>query len=227
MTSAIVTAGTWGCTRSVKMGVDGKFRVCACEYGARFLRRRVMRHHALDLLVFQQFGVNRSDFVDENIRSGAVSDDVLVEARIARDHNRPALVIDTVAVGGLDLVAVVDLESGDTNAVLFVDDTLRRKLVGDYLDAFGRIMFVGCAGADVGRVSPFQVRHQLLRPGRADNVKRRRASAKRPAEPTREPEVGDADRVVGMEVRQKQWGYFAERDFQLPQPDGCAASSIE
>ena len=57
-----------------------------------------MRHHALDLRVFQQFGVNRSDFVDQNIDSGSVFDDVLVEARIARDHDRPALVINPVAV---------------------------------------------------------------------------------------------------------------------------------
>jgi hypothetical protein len=35
-----------------KMGVDGKFRVCAGENGARLLWRRMMRHHALDLLVF-------------------------------------------------------------------------------------------------------------------------------------------------------------------------------
>src|SRR3954453_23333411 len=98
-----------------------------------------------------------------------------------------ALVIAPVAVRRFDLVSVIDLEGGHPNAVLLVDDTLGCELIYNDLDALGRIMLVGDANADVRRICVFQVGHQLLGPGWADDVKRRGAPAKRPTEPTREP----------------------------------------
>src|SRR3954452_16069961 len=95
-----------------------------------------------------------------------------------------ALVIDPVAVRRLDLVPVIHLESGHSNAVLLVDDTPGCEFIRNDFDALRRIKLVGDANADVRRICAFQVGHQLLGPGWADDVKRRDASAKRPTEPT-------------------------------------------
>ena len=42
-----------------------------------------MRHDALDSLIMGDFGENRSDLVDENIRPRGIPDDIFVEPGIA------------------------------------------------------------------------------------------------------------------------------------------------
>src|SRR3954451_23842348 len=115
-----------------------------------------------------------------------------------------ALVIDPVAVRRLDLVPVIDLEGGHSNAVLLVDDTLGCELIRNNFDALRRIMLVGDANTDVSRICVFQVGHQLLGSSWADDMKRRGTSTKRPAEPTCEPQVGESHCMVRMEMGQEQ-----------------------
>ena len=72
------------------------------EHGAGFARGRMMRHDALDEGFREQLGSYDRDFVDQEVNAGAVLDDVLIEARIARDDDGAAVILDAISVGRFD-----------------------------------------------------------------------------------------------------------------------------
>ncbi len=90
--------------------IGGKLRSRAREYQAGFARRRVVGDDTLDIGLAHECRPRRRDLVHQEIGAGAVLDDVLVVARVAGDHRGAARVLDAVAIGGLDRVAMVDLE---------------------------------------------------------------------------------------------------------------------
>jgi hypothetical protein len=66
-----------------------------------------------------------------------------------------ALVIDAVAVGRFDLVAMVDFKGGYPDAILLIDDAIGAELFRNDLDALRRIFLVGNANVDVGCLGTF------------------------------------------------------------------------
>src|SRR5882762_1228368 len=127
------------------MRVDGELWVSTAEYGARLLRRRVVRHHALNLLVLYQFGPNCGDLVNEDVGPCGVFYDVLVETRIAGYHDGVPVVVDPIPIRRLDGIAVIDLECGYSHTILIINHAPHLKLVGNDLDAFRGIMLVSDA----------------------------------------------------------------------------------
>jgi hypothetical protein len=69
-----------------------------------------MRHHALHLLIAEQLRPHGAHFVEEQIDAIGVLDEVVAEARVAGDGDRAPSVVDTIAVRGLDVLTVIDLE---------------------------------------------------------------------------------------------------------------------
>jgi hypothetical protein len=60
----------------------------------------MMCHHGLCLFVIGEFRACGTNFGDDEIGSGAVFDDVLIQLPIARDDHRVPMEIDAVAIGG-------------------------------------------------------------------------------------------------------------------------------
>jgi hypothetical protein len=144
-----------------------------------------------------------------------VPHDILAEACISREHDRQAPVIDPVAKSRLDQLAVVHLECGNLDAVLGIDDPFAPELLDGHCGALWGQALIRHADADVRRVSPLQVLHQLFRAGRANQAERGAASRPRAGEPSAQPEVRDANRMVGVEVGEEERCHRAERHAQL------------
>jgi hypothetical protein len=78
------------------------------------------------------------DLVDEDVDALAVLHDVRVVPRVAADEHGVSGVVDAVAVGGLDEVAVVHLERGDLHAVAVEDHAVAVELQRSFAAAQGR-----------------------------------------------------------------------------------------
>src|SRR5664279_3696648 len=107
-----------------------------------------------------------------------------------------ALVVDAVAIGGLDRVAMIDLEGSHLHTILFVDDAVLAEFLDVHGDALRRQLLVHFADADVERVSLFKVGHQIFGAGRADDVKGSLAAAEYRTEPAGQPDIRDAGYTV-------------------------------
>ena len=69
---------------------------------------------ALDIGFDQQFRPCHRHLMDQQVGAFAVAQNVCIVAGIARDDGDPALILDAVAIGRLDGIAVVDRERDDT-----------------------------------------------------------------------------------------------------------------
>ena len=91
-------------------------------------------------------------------------------------HDAPAI-LETIAIAGLNHVAVVNLEGNHLRAALLIDQTVAIELGDVRRNAGERQLLVGEANLDVERVGPLQVVDQLARAGRPDDTVWRRAKS--------------------------------------------------
>ena len=121
---------------------------------------------------------------------------------------------------------MVDLKRGDLDAALLVHHALLE--LGDFWPhVFWHQVLVGGAGADVPVVGLDQALHQLARAGRAVDAKRPFALRVRHVQPARQPEVGNAHDVVGMQVRDEQTVELPEPHAGLQQALRHAAPAVD
>src|SRR5262245_66044946 len=82
--------------------------------------------------VLQQFGLGPRNRMHQQVHAHSVADQVLAEPRVPGDQGRPPSVVDPITEGGLDFVAVIDFESGYTQATALLNHAIRDAL--DYND---------------------------------------------------------------------------------------------
>src|ERR1043165_1876181 len=176
--------------------------------------------------VLQELGLAPSDRMHQQVHAHTIADQIFAETRIPREQGRPALIVDPITERGLDLIAVIDFESGYTHATALVDDAIRCELL--YYDPGARRveLLVGDTDAHVRSVGFLQVAHQLPGAGRADHAERPgpRAGSRQPA---REPNVRDAAHMIGVLVRDEDRIESRHRDVCLREPDRYAAPRVE
>src|SRR6516162_11436274 len=122
---------------------------------------------------------------------------------------------------------MIDLERGDRHAVLLIDDAVACIFGRRDRHAFHGILLVLVADTNVIGVCALEVLHQrhgLLRP---DDAERALPVAVAAADPTREPQVGDAGRMVGVKVGEEHGIQRAHRHAELIEPDGGPATDVE
>ena len=161
------------------------------------------------------FRAGGGHFVDQHVGTRRMVDEVRVGPRIARDHHRMSRVVDPVTERRLEQRAVVHEEGRDHDAAP-VEDHAFRDVARIDQDALRRQVLFLAAHADVPRIGFPQVGHHRLGACRAPDFERRGPPAEGRRDPARQPEVGDAHGMVGMEMRQEERIDLAERDPQLP-----------
>src|SRR5262245_24856618 len=98
---------------------------------------------------------------------------------------------------------MIYLERDDLDACAFINGAFPVELLYLHGDPLGAQLLVVDADLDIVSKCPFEMGHEGLGPGRANHPEWFRARAKARLEPTGEPDVGDADRVVGAIVRKQ------------------------
>ena len=97
------------------MIVDRQFWFNLGEYLTGLIGSRVIGADAFELLhTFGRTAGRRGNLMDQEIGTAGMFDQVSIERRIAGQHSRAALKIDTIAEGRKFLAAVVDLERADS-----------------------------------------------------------------------------------------------------------------
>src|SRR5262249_39410945 len=171
--------------------------------------------------------VRHRDLVDHQGRALRMLFQVFAVLRIARDDDRPSVVVHAIAVGGLDQIAVVHLERRHFHAVPVIDHPVIGVVRRRNGHAFHRVFLVGIADADIVRIGAFEVLHQRHGAGRPDDAERVFAVAVVALNPAGQPQVGNAGRVVGMKVRQEHRIQCADGHADLVEPDGGATTDVE
>jgi hypothetical protein len=131
----------------------------AREYHARFARRGVVRHDTLDVALSHQFRSHNRHLVDQQVSASAEPDDVLVETCVTRDHHAATVVVDTIAVGRFDDVAVIDLEGDHSNSIFLIDRAIVVELLNVHCNSFGRKLLVRGPDLDISRISLLKIYH--------------------------------------------------------------------
>src|SRR5215475_16079801 len=99
-------------------------------------------------------------------------DDIMIVPRIGGEHCDAPAVFETIAVAGLDDIAMVDLEGNHFHAALLVDDAVAVELGDVGRNSSGRQPLVRDADLDVERIGPLQILNQLARAGWPDDAVR-------------------------------------------------------
>src|SRR5262249_23113670 len=89
------------------------------------------------------------------------------------------------------------------------------------------ILLIEQSDLDVVRERFLESIRQRARPHRAIEDERFAATSVRRREPSRQPDVGESDRVIRMKVSQEMRGHAPQRNTGLPQSDGDASPQIE
>src|SRR5262245_63796170 len=84
---------------------------------------------------------------------------VFAVPRVARDDNRPAVVIDAITVSRLYQRAMVHFKSGHLHAVLLIDDTVAYILGRRYCYSFHGILLVLVSDSIIVGLLVFEVLH--------------------------------------------------------------------
>jgi DNA invertase Pin-like site-specific DNA recombinase len=150
------------------MGVSGEFRLSLRKYAPAVFRTGVVRDDGLSKQIGHQFRPRQRHLVHEQVDAGAVFDHVRVVACVAGYHSRMTLVINAVSVSRLDHVAMIDLESRHLHTIPLIDDAVFVELIGGDGDALRRKLFVDDTDGNIATVCLFEVGHQVLGAGRAD-----------------------------------------------------------
>src|ERR1700730_2274682 len=135
-------------------------------------------------------------------------------------------VVDAVSERRFDGVAVVDLEGCYLHAALLVNDPILGEFIDFYRDALGRKLLVLDANLDIEGIRLLEIFHQYFCPGRADDVESRFALSKGRRQPTGQPQVWDAGRVIRMIIGEEQDIDLSRRYLHLPKANGSAAAGI-
>ena len=83
------------------------------------------------------------------------------------------------------------------------------------------------ANFNIRHIGGAEVSHQADGPRRANHLKRTTPSTEFSSEPAREPDIRNADHVVGMEVCKQKNIDAANRNAELKQPHGSAPPGID
>src|SRR5712671_7537914 len=138
-----------------------------------------------------------------------------------------SIVIDAVAEGRLDGVAVIHLEGRYLHPVLLIDDSISLEILGDHRDPLRRKLLVLGADLDVERIGLFQIRHELPGAGRADDPKWLLPPPEDRAEPPRQPDIRNAGGIVSVKKRKEEHPDPADRHLDLAHADRNAAPGVE
>lgn len=122
---------------------------------------------------------------------------------------------------------MVHLEGDDLKAACGIDDAIPIELLNLDGRSLRRQLLVLDANRDVERVSLLQMRHQALCTGRANDAEGPGSTDVMGSQPAGEPQVGDANDVVGVIVREQQRVDPADRHPELVQPDRRTAAGID
>jgi hypothetical protein len=106
--------------------------------------------------------------MDQQVGAGAILDDIVIVARIGGEHCDAPTVFETIAIAGLDDIAVVDLEGNYFHAARLVDDAVAFELGDVGRNAGERQLLIGDADIDVECVGPLQILDQLACAGWPD-----------------------------------------------------------
>jgi hypothetical protein len=187
------------------MRIDGELRLHAAEDAARLLRRRVVGDHALALLFRKRrrrsgpFRIGSDHLVDQDVGAAGELHEVVVGARVSREHDGTASRVDAIPVCRANH-AMIDEERGDLKGSLR-DDGAVRDLDGNEARAFGGTLLVEVAPhVDVEGVGPLEIAAEIRRPRRPPDAQGHRP----PEDPAREPQIRNPDGVIRVEVREKQ-----------------------
>src|SRR5581483_10207777 len=153
-----------------------------------------------------------------------MADEVLIKGRITGENRGAFPVIDAVAVGRQLFTAVIDLERGHDDAVFFKHHALL-DFVGSQLGSGRGIIFA--PNAKIGRVGERQVPHHLFGSRWPPYWQRHDPLSPRPADPAGKPQVGKADDMVRMVMREEHAADVRKRNADLMQPLHCAAARVE
>lgn len=186
-----------------------------------------MVEDALDVGFTKQLRWCHRDFVNQQIGPGAELDDVLIVARIAGYHRGAITVFDPITVSWFYSRSVIDSEGANTQAACFVDEAILDELFRRNGSVLPCQFFVFDTNFYVTGVGRFQMTHQLSRSCRPDHVKGSTSGREIRTEPPRKPEIGNANRVIGVKMSQEQGVDTAYCDAKLEQPDGGAAPGVD
>ena len=112
--------------------------------------------------------------------------------------------LDAVAIRWLDGIPVVHRKRDDTQVIGLIDDAILPELLDCDCHVLAFELFVLDADLDVAGISRFEMLHQRPCPDGADHVERSPAISEMRAEPARQPEIGNADRMIRMKMGEEQ-----------------------
>ena len=98
------------------------------------------------------------------------------------------------------IIPVVHRKRDDMQVTGLIDDAILRELVDCDCHVLARELFILDADLDVAGISCFEMLHQRRCPDGADRVERPPAISEIRAEPARQPEIGNANRVIRMKM---------------------------
>jgi hypothetical protein len=165
----------------------------------------------------------RGDFVNQKVYSLGMPDEIVRDARVAREHHGAPCMIDPVPERRLDR-RVIHLKRRYLHTALLVYHSLTDILSEDN-DAVGRCPVVVQPDADVVLIRLFKVRHHLLGSPWAPDVQRAAASSAH--EPTRQPQIRKADHVIRMKVCEEYAIHILPPDSELGETLQSASTRIE
>lgn len=215
------------CRQQHDVRVDSQFRFDLREHLAGRLGGRMKTNDAARRCRFsQQFGLRHRDFMHDDIGALREPNQIFVAVRVAGNDDGPAAVVDPVAERRLDERTMENVEGSDLHAVAFIDDALR-DVLGANGDTRQRQPFTVVADTDVCAESLLQRRHHGLGTSRAEDLHRSRSTTERRRQPAGQPQIREADRVIGVQMRKKYGRHGGQRNVQLPQSLRRAATAVE
>src|SRR5205809_751797 len=141
--------------------------------------------------------------MDQEVSARRIADKVFAKPGISRHDGRAPAIVDAKAERGLDEIAVVDFEGSDFHAIAVVDNAFLDFGYGNR-DVLLSQLLVGDTGSDVPLVGLLQVVHHIPGACRPEYLECPLTLGKGSFQPAREPEVGDADDMIGMKVRDEE-----------------------
>ncbi len=159
--------------------------------------------------------------MDQQVDAFAVLDDVFVVARVAGDQHRVAFVVDAVSDSGFG-GTVIHRECGDLHAVAVEHDAVLVEVMTDECD-----FRLSRPRSEVRLVRLCDVGDELLGTVWANDVHLFFSVAPSERQPAGQPEVGQADRMVGMKVSEEYGCNVLALDTGLGKPLHHAAAGIE
>src|SRR6185437_2637787 len=152
-----------------------------------------------------------------------MADEILRDPRISGQHDRASSIIDPIAKRRM-YWSVIHLKCSDLYAILLQRDSLADVLGQDDRTLRHRSIDIG-ANPEVVVKRLLEKRHHFHRPSGPSH--RERNVAAWPHEPACQPEIGEANNVVGVQVREEHSLYILPSRLDLVEPLHGAATCVE